>query len=85
VILSDREILMAHERGIIGIAPLPPWGSKAWTSTALDLTLDSEIRPWGDMDDAGQKSEIDPKVKLRLTSPRFSHFPDEMVKLGRHG
>jgi hypothetical protein len=26
-----------------------------------------------------------PQVKLRLTSPRFSHFPDEMVKLGHHG
>jgi len=25
------------------------------------------------------------KVKLRLTRPWFSQFPDEMVKLGHHG
>jgi dCTP deaminase len=60
VILSDREILMAHERGVIRISPLPKWGSKAWTSTSLDLTLDSEIRPWVDIDEAGQTSVIDP-------------------------
>jgi hypothetical protein len=25
------------------------------------------------------------KVTLRLTSPRISHFPDEVVRLGHHG
>ena len=41
MILSDREILMAVERGVIGVSPLPPWGAKAWTSTALSSSRKS--------------------------------------------
>jgi dCTP deaminase len=60
MILSDREILMAVERGVIGIAPLPVWGAKAWTSTALDLHLDDEIRPWKAIERAGRGTAINP-------------------------
>jgi deoxycytidine triphosphate deaminase len=44
MILSDREINSAIERGLILIKPLPD--RKLWTSTAIDLTLDKTIRKW---------------------------------------
>jgi dCTP deaminase len=62
LILSDREILAAVERGDINIAPMPAFRSKAWTSTALDLTLDSEIRRWGAIKGAGQLTAISPNL-----------------------
>ena len=60
MILSDREILAAVQRGDIGITPLAPFRSKPWTSTALDLTLDAEIRRWKTIKGAGQSTNIDP-------------------------
>ena len=45
MILSDREMLAAIARKAIFITPCPPEDSNRWTSTALDLTLDAEIRP----------------------------------------
>jgi dCTP deaminase len=78
MILSDREILMAVERGVIGITPLPAWGAKAWTSTALDLHLDGEIRPWKAIEGTGQETAINPmrddfntnKLIARHTEPQ---------------
>ncbi len=60
MILCDREILMTVERGSIGITPLPEWGAKAWTSTALDLHLDAEICPWRTIEGAGEEPAINP-------------------------
>jgi dCTP deaminase len=60
VILSDREIYAAVVRGDISISPLPPFRSPAWTSTALDLTLDTEIRRWKEIKGAGQVTHISP-------------------------
>ena len=62
MILSDREILAAVQRGDISINPLPPFRSKAWTSTALDLSLDSEIRRWQKIDGSGQSTVITPSL-----------------------
>jgi deoxycytidine triphosphate deaminase len=42
MILSDREIRAALDRGAVVIEPLPP--VKAWSSTAVDLTLDRRPR-----------------------------------------
>lgn len=42
MILSDREIRAAIEQGQIVIRPNPD--PRHWTSTAIDLTLDSNIR-----------------------------------------
>lgn len=44
MILSDREIAAALERGAIRITPVP--APVAWSSTAVDLTLDGEISRW---------------------------------------
>jgi dCTP deaminase len=60
MILSDREILAAIARGAIGLTPCPPPGDSRWTSTAVDLTLDAEIRPWEGIRSAGQDVLIDP-------------------------
>lgn len=46
MILSDREIRAAIARDALRITPLPPIDSPRWSSTALDLTLDAEIRQW---------------------------------------
>jgi len=44
MILSDREIAAALERGSVRITPLP--GPQAWSSTAVDLTLDGQVHRW---------------------------------------
>jgi dCTP deaminase len=41
VILTDREILIALDRGLITIRPRPE--EDCFTSTAIDLTLDAHI------------------------------------------
>jgi hypothetical protein len=58
VILSDGEILAAVERGDISITPLPPFNSKLWSSTALDLRLDREVRKWEKIKTSGQLTAI---------------------------
>lgn len=44
MILSDREIQAAIERGAIRITPLPD--VEHWSSTAIDLTLDDRLEVW---------------------------------------
>ena len=66
MILSDREISIAVVQRHINIEPLPDLGQKGWSSTSIDLHLDSEIRPWTEIDDAGMDAEIDP------THPEFN-------------
>jgi dCTP deaminase len=44
MILCDREIAAALDRGALRISPHPD--PIAWSSTALDLTLDSPIHQW---------------------------------------
>jgi dCTP deaminase len=44
VILSDREIRAAIARGAVRINPMPP--PAAWSSTAVDLTLDGPLSCW---------------------------------------
>jgi dCTP deaminase len=74
MILSDREIWAAVQRGDINITPLPDFRTKAWTSTALDLTLDSDIRRWVQVAGAGPPTDIDP------TDPAF----DTDLLIARH-
>src|SRR5262245_41063270 len=62
MILSDREILAAVARGAIGLTPCPPADSLRWTSTAVDLTLDAEIRPWVGLQGVGADDVIDPAL-----------------------
>ena len=44
MILSDREIRGPMARGAVRINPLPP--PAAWSSTAVDLTLDGPLSCW---------------------------------------
>jgi dCTP deaminase len=57
MILSDREIQAAISRGSLTITPPPP--AQAYSSTSLDLTLDSQIRLW-DTAAGGVKMRICP-------------------------
>jgi dCTP deaminase len=58
MILTDREIKIAIQRGLIQITP-PPDDAKAYSSTAVDLTLDSAIRVFNPPV-AGVETVIDP-------------------------
>jgi dCTP deaminase len=66
MILSDREIMIAVERGLIRIDPCPPAKSRAWTPTTLDLRLDAEIRPWEAIAGFSEDNPVDP------ASPSFN-------------
>jgi hypothetical protein len=63
MILSDRETRAAQARGAIRITPEP--APAAWSSTALDLTLDGPLSCW--------KVPEDPRGPL-LISPHGSEF-----------
>lgn len=58
MILSDREVLAAIDRGAIRISPRP--GVDRWSSTAIDLTLDADLQVWGPIGGAGAIGVIDP-------------------------
>ena len=42
MILTDREIRLSIEQGLISVEPTPP--TSAYSSTSLDLTLDTSVR-----------------------------------------
>lgn len=56
MILSDREIRAAMERGALRITPAPPLDRYA--STAVDLTLAAELRKWRDSQKVGLQKKI---------------------------
>lgn len=58
MILSDREIRAALARGALRINPDPP--AEAWSSTALDLRLASEIIRWKKPKVAGVDVPVSP-------------------------
>jgi dCTP deaminase len=60
MILSDREIRLAVERGVIGLVPCPAPGSRRWSSTTVDLTLDAELRVWRPITSATGNDVVDP-------------------------
>jgi dCTP deaminase len=60
VILTDREIKIALERGLIQIDPVPD-GEAAFSSTAVDLTLDSTLIMFNDPVQ-GIEQAIDPSL-----------------------
>ena len=59
MILTDREIQMALESGAIVIDPAP--GAKAYSSTTVDLTLDSTLNIFAS-DLTGEETILDPSV-----------------------
>jgi dCTP deaminase len=62
MILSDREILAALERGSIRITPRPDPSSACWSSTALDLMLDAKLQVWQRLVGAGAQTLIRPSA-----------------------
>lgn len=58
MILCDREIRAALERGHFSIDPEPK--PERWSSTAIDLTLDSELRVWDAPNKGGAETVIGP-------------------------
>ena len=58
MILSDREIQAALARNAFYIDPIPP--AKAWSSTAIDLRLDNELRRWVAISNGGVEAAISP-------------------------
>jgi len=70
VILSDREIRAALDRGAIRITPDPKADPKLWSSTSLDLRLGDELLLW----DRELISEAESIIDL---GPGFS--PNEII------
>jgi dCTP deaminase len=60
MILSDREIWAALDRGVVKITPSPPPTSERWSSTALDLTVDGRLEVWNSIGGPGAATIIDP-------------------------
>ena len=59
MILSDREIRAALARGAMKITPIPD--AEAWTSTAVDLRLASELVLWRKAGGKGVEAVVCPK------------------------
>lgn len=79
MILSDRDLLAALEGRLIFIDPQPD--DSLWTSTAVDLTLDSGILRWREKDETtsptGQELIVCPaqpafKVQEMMKDPAFA-------------
>jgi len=61
MILSDREIKAAMARGAIRITPEP--AATAWSSTAVDLTLDANLSFWQSPSTQGVEAAFCPHSK----------------------
>jgi deoxycytidine triphosphate deaminase len=46
MILSDREIQLAIQRGLFSVKPPPK--AEVYDSTTVDLRLDAELSVWGE-------------------------------------
>jgi dCTP deaminase len=58
MILSDREIQAALVREAVVIDPAP--SAKTWSSTAVDLTLDNQLRKWVSPSDDNVEAAVCP-------------------------
>jgi dCTP deaminase len=86
MILSDREIMAAIEHGQIVIRPNPD--PRHWTSTAIDLTLDGNIRKWKFLGSSptGQPGSIRPHAEgFDIKELIYSDHYTEGVLIGVHG
>jgi dCTP deaminase len=82
MILSDREVRAAIQRGIISVSNCPPASDKRWASTTLDLTLDAEIRPWTPQGGAGAEVVIDPSSPEFNTNQLIDDYTDPVSCVG---
>ena len=79
MILSDREIQAALHRGSIKITPMPPaistpGAASPWSSTTLDLKLDTELTEWV-LEDSGADVKFlppdDPKFNFDVLTRKI--------------
>jgi len=79
VILSDREIATALERGQVRITPSPgDLSADAWSSTALDLRLDARLQVWRPPGPTAPRLVVDPcDVDFSATELASSHAAEE--------
>jgi dCTP deaminase len=73
VILSDREIRAALERGAMRITPDPRFEPSLWSSTALDLRLGSSIAFW-DLSVAGAPRNFAPVDPAHVIKDLIAQF-----------
>jgi dCTP deaminase len=82
MILSDREIQAALARESVFIIPVP--SANAWSSTAVDLTLDNELRKWKQVADENVAAVICPgNASFNYTSLVAKH--SEAIDLAKMG
>jgi deoxycytidine triphosphate deaminase len=75
VILTDREIRLAIQNRLIVIDPAP--NEKAFSSTAIDLTLDENISELKE-GEGGLEQAIDPSHKTFSPNGRSNLFPEKL-------
>jgi dCTP deaminase len=73
VILSDREIKAALERGSIRITPDPRSEAYLWGSTALDLRLGQQLAVW-DLSAAGAPQSFSPADPTHVLKDLIDRF-----------
>ncbi|CAN5874293.1 dCTP deaminase [soil metagenome] len=74
MILSDREIVAALDRGAIRITPRP--GLDRFSSTAIDLTLDDKLQVWQAIVGTADPTVIHPEednFNVTELAQRFAH------------
>lgn len=83
MILSDREIQAALVRESLTITPTPPaW---AWSSTAVDLTLNNELRKWKSPADESVDAVVSPgKPSFNYTNLVLKHSEIISIANGRY-
>ena len=60
MLLSDREIQAALQRGVLRITPTPTEINSRWASTAVDLTLDAPLQLWKPLTGTGTFTKVVP-------------------------
>jgi len=73
VILSDREIKAALERGSMRITPDPRSDASLWSSTALDLRLGEQLAFW-DLSIAGAPQNFSPADPAHVLPDLIARF-----------
>jgi dCTP deaminase len=82
VILTDREIQISLDRGIFSISPVPE--SVAYTSTAVDLTLDPILHLVRDPTDA-LETTINPQARGFNAEEVMGRLSDQITMDQQHG
>ena len=75
MILTDREIQLMLSNGQIIITPSP--ADDAFSSTTVDLTLDSQISEFNNDPEPGMETILDPGVELSRRKESLKRLPPQ--------